>query len=176
MVTVRPGHQGRKWIAEIGRAELVAAGKPQVSAPQPDPDGASYHPVGRNGRDSYDVARPVGDNGAVPPGKRAGSKQKRTLRPALLGLALGVTFSVVAWGYLVYAAVDFGADARDGDTTSWWYLGLASAGAVACLFLGLILLTRISRALGITGTPPPKAPKPPPRDPDLPPGGRRAAR
>lgn len=115
----------------------------------------------------------------MPPGKRAGDRQKRTFRPALLALALGVTFAVVAWGYLVYAAVDFGSTARDGDTVAWWYLGLASAGAVACLFLGLILLTRIARGLGLAGSAPPRAPrtpKPPPRDPNLPPGGRRAAR
>lgn len=112
----------------------------------------------------------------MPPGKRAGDRQKRTFRPVLLVLALGVTFSVVAWGYLVYAAVDFGSSARDGDGVAWWYLALASAGAVACLFLGLILLTRIARALGLAATPEPRTPKPPPRDPNLPPGGRRASR
>ena len=112
----------------------------------------------------------------MPPGKRAGDRQRRTFSPVLLVLALGVTASVVAWGYLVYAAVDFGSSARGGDSVAWWYLALASAGAVACLFLGLILLNRIARAVGIIGTPPPRDPKPPPRDPNLPSGGHRAAR
>ena len=116
------------------------------------------------------------ENDAVPPGKRAGDRQRRTFSPVLLALALGVTGSFVAWGYLVYAAVDFGSSARNGDSTAWWYLALASAGAVACLFLALILLNRIAGALGITATPSPREPKAPPRDPNLPPGGRRAAR
>ena len=34
-----------------------------------------------------------------------GSRRKKILQPALLLLALAVTACVVAWGYLVYAAV-----------------------------------------------------------------------
>ncbi|GAA5145855.1 hypothetical protein GCM10023340_15860 [Nocardioides marinquilinus] len=106
-------------------------------------------------------------------GKRAGARPKRRLRPGLLVLALGVTAAVVAWGYLVLAAIDFGATARGGDDDAWWFLGLASLGAVACLFLALLLLARIARAIGLT--------RPPERDdaasstPSAP-GGRRAAR
>ena len=106
-------------------------------------------------------------------GKRAGAKPKRRVRPALLGLALGVTASVVAWGYLVWAAIDFGTSARAGDGVAWWLLVLAALGAVLCLFLGLVLLARISRELGITRPPPddPAAPTPPAA-----PGGRRVSR
>lgn len=86
-------------------------------------------------------------------GKRVGERRKRSFDPALLGLALGVTASLVAWGYLVVAAIDFGASARQGDGASWAYLALAALGAVACLFLALILLSRISRALGLTKPP-----------------------
>jgi uncharacterized membrane protein YhaH (DUF805 family) len=68
-------------------------------------------------------------------------------------LALGVTICVVAWGYLVYAAIDFGAEARGGDDRAWLFLGLASLGAVACLFVGLMLVARLLRALGITQPP-----------------------
>ncbi|WP_323792239.1 hypothetical protein [Nocardioides sp.] len=92
-------------------------------------------------------------------GKRVGTRPKRTLRPALLGLALAMTACVVAWGYLVMAAIDFGNVARSGDDAAWWLLALASIGAAACLFLGLILVSRISRALGLTSTPPPRAPR-----------------
>ncbi len=90
----------------------------------------------------------------------------------LFVLALGVTLAVVAWGYLVYAAIDFGTDARSGDQQAWWFLGFASVGAIACLFLGLVLISRITRALGITRAPE-KIPK---RDPNLPTGGHRASR
>ncbi|WP_340536801.1 hypothetical protein [Nocardioides sp. GXZ039] len=112
-------------------------------------------------------------------GKRAGARAKRRFRPALLALALGVTAAFVAWGYLVYAAIDFGTTARGGDDTAWWFLALAAAGAVACLFVALILLARIGRSIGLiaphepaeqpTGDPEASAP---PRGP----GGRRAAR
>lgn len=104
-------------------------------------------------------------------GKRAGSRRadrpRRTLQPRLLGLALAVTLAVVAWGYLVYAAIDFGTQARSGESAAWFFLALASLGAVACLFVGLMLIARLTRALGITSDP--AAPAPPP-------GGRRAAR
>ena len=100
----------------------------------------------------------------------------------LLLLALGVTASVVAWGYLVYAAIDFGSTARGGDRTAWWFLALASVGAVACLFVGLILVAQLLRRLGIT-KPPEKSvksekqePAPPPDKGPRPIGGRRAAR
>ena len=101
-------------------------------------------------------------------GKRAAPRSKRSVQPALLGLAVGVTLCVVAWGYLVKAAIDFGATARGGRSEAWWLLGLASLGAIACLFVGLMLVARITRRLGITNP-----------DPDKPAavsGGRRAAR
>ena len=53
-------------------------------------------------------------------GKRAGAKQKRGFRWGLLLLAIAITVCVVAWGYLVYAAVDFGGEARDGRDEAWW--------------------------------------------------------
>ena len=91
-------------------------------------------------------------------------------------LALGITFSIVAWGYLVYAAIDFGASARNGSSTAWGFLALASVGAVACLFFGLMLVAHLLRQLGITKSP--ERPDPEHDDPDQPRpiGGRRAAR
>ena len=61
-----------------------------------------------------------------------------------------MTAAVVAWGYLVKAAIDFGSTARGGDQDAWMFLAFASLGAVACLFVGLMLVARILRRLGIT--------------------------
>ncbi|GAA4698783.1 hypothetical protein GCM10023349_13760 [Nocardioides conyzicola] len=93
-------------------------------------------------------------------------------------LALGITLAVVAWGYLVYAAIDFGSTARGGDSQAWWFLAIASVGAVACLFFGLMLVARLLRQLGITRAPAPRESADSPVDPDAPRpiGGRRAAR
>lgn len=86
---------------------------------------------------------------------------------ALLLLALGITAAVVAWGYLVYLAIDFGGDARNGDRRSWALLALAALGAIACLFVGMVLVMRFVQRIRAVAAPPA-----PPR----PPGGRRAAR
>ncbi len=77
---------------------------------------------------------------------------------------------MVAWGYLVYAAIDFGTAARGGSSSAWMFMALACLGAIACLFTGLLLVARLMRALGITSPPEPadEAPRPV--------GGKRAAR
>ena len=80
-------------------------------------------------------------------GKRVGARRKRRFDAVLLLLALAVTVCVVAWGYLVKAAIDFGVSARGGESGAWLFLGLASLGAVACLFVGLILVARVLRRL-----------------------------
>lgn len=84
-----------------------------------------------------------------------------------------MTVCVIAWGYLVYAAIDFGTAARGGSGGSaWLFMGLASLGAIACLFVGLLLVARLMRALGITSPPPSSSTPSEPR----PVGGKRAAR
>ncbi|MCW2736374.1 hypothetical protein [Nocardioides sp.] len=108
-------------------------------------------------------------------GKRAGSRRgarpPRSLNKAALVLGVGITLCVIAWGYLVYAAIDFGTAARGGTASSAWaFMGLACLGAIACLFVGLLLVARLMRALGVT--PPPDSPSAEPR----PVGGKRAAR
>jgi uncharacterized BrkB/YihY/UPF0761 family membrane protein len=85
----------------------------------------------------------------------------------MLLLALGITAAVVAWGYLVYLAIDFGTDAREGDGGGWWLLGLSTIGAIACLFVAMMLSIRLFARVR-AGAPPPAPPRPP--------GGRRAAR
>jgi hypothetical protein len=109
-------------------------------------------------------------------GKRAGSRrgprQRGGINKAALVLAVGITLCVVAWGYLVYLAIDFGTSARSGQSGSWALLALAAIGAIACLFTGLLLAARLLRALGITSAPDEPSEPAPPRVQ----GGRRAAR
>ncbi|MEO7943547.1 MAG: hypothetical protein ABIR34_09120 [Marmoricola sp.] len=64
-------------------------------------------------------------------------------RRKILVLALFVTITLVAWGVLVYAAIDFGGEARSGEPTAWVFLTVATLGAAACLFVTLMLGTRI---------------------------------
>jgi hypothetical protein len=106
------------------------------------------------------------DSRHLPTVRRPGEKPRRQTAPLLL-LALGITATVVAWGYLVYLAIDFGTTARNGDSTAWWFLALATVGAIACLFVAMMLGTRLVNRIR-AGTPPTV---PPPT-----PGGRRAAR
>ncbi|WP_435771798.1 hypothetical protein [Nocardioides sp. SYSU DS0651] len=106
-------------------------------------------------------------------GKRAGDRPKRRFRADLLLLAVGITFAIVAWGYLVFAAIDFGATARhEGDKAAWGFLAVAALGAMLCLFLAFMLAVRFARAIGLAAAPEPK----PKRDPSTPKGGKRAAR
>ena len=86
-------------------------------------------------------------------------------RRRLAVLALGVTATLVAWGFLVWEAIDFGSRARDGDSLAWVFLGLATIGATACLLLTLVLATRVIATLRGDVQPRPVVP-----------GGRRRAR
>lgn len=106
-------------------------------------------------------------------GKRSGDRAKAKLRPDLLALAAGITFALVAWGYLVFSAIDFGASARhDGKGSAWLFLVIACIGAMFCMFLAFMLAVRLSRAVGWSEGPTPRVK----RDPSAPKGGKRAAR
>lgn len=98
-------------------------------------------------------------------GKRAGARKGAragvSLSPAILALAAGITLAVVAWGFLVFTAIRFGVSARDGDGGAWGWLAVATLGAMACLFVGMLLVTRLSRAVGITTPPKPTTPPTP---------------
>ena len=82
-------------------------------------------------------------------------------------LALGITATLVAWGFLVWAAIDFGRQARAGESPAWLFLALATIGATACLFLTLILGSKVLATLRGAAPPPPPAAVA---------GGHRAAR
>jgi protein-S-isoprenylcysteine O-methyltransferase Ste14 len=107
----------------------------------------------------------------VPVGKHSGTDATRPSyaapqppRRALMLLALLVLATLVAWGVLVYAAIDFGGDARTGESTAWVFLVLATVGAAACLFATLLLGARM---VSLVRQPP---------APVRPAGGHRAAR
>jgi hypothetical protein len=110
----------------------------------------------------------------VTPGKRAGSRRAERAAPTLnlsaLGHVAGITACVIAWGYLVFSAVEFGSSARTGNSAAWMMLTLAAVGAAACLFVGLMLALRLMVALGLSRHPDDSPPTTPPT------GGRRAAR
>lgn len=107
-------------------------------------------------------------------GKRAGSRRGAPASPkqnsTILTHAAGITACVIAWGYLVFSAVEFGSTAKNGNSLAWLLLTLAAIGAAASLFVGLMLALRLMSTLGLS------------RDDDdastspRPPGGRRAAR
>lgn len=69
--------------------------------------------------------------------------------PTLVLLVLGVALSVVAWVFLVRAAIDFGQTARGGQALAWAFAGGATVGAIGCLLLTFVLLARVGRVLGI---------------------------
>lgn len=76
-------------------------------------------------------------------GTRRGARPKQAIRPAAFVLALGVTCAVIAWGYLVYLAIMHGQAIRSGDGDAWLPAAASALGAVACLFVGFILVARL---------------------------------
>jgi hypothetical protein len=82
-------------------------------------------------------------------GARRGERPRRGFQPRLAGIAVASVVALGAWAFLVWAAIDFGRTARGGDSQAWWFLAIASLGAVVCLFLSLMLVTLLLRKLGI---------------------------
>jgi hypothetical protein len=126
-----------------------------------------------HGAAKWTTMRPVGKHSAPVEGRAERRRIARTAAPLrstrrLLLLALGVTTTLVAWGFLVWAAIDFGGQARSGATTAWAFLALATIGAAACLFITLILAGKVIDAF--------HSPLHPPTHTLVPPGGRRARR
>jgi len=73
------------------------------------------------------------------------------LRWALLSVA--TTCTAIAWGLLVVAAIDFGAKARGGEPGNWWFVALATIGAMACMFLSILLAIRLHSEIRGQGAP-----------------------
>jgi hypothetical protein len=66
----------------------------------------------------------------------------------------GSVVAALAWAGLVWSGIRFGQSARGGDGSAWFFMVVASLGAVACLFLALVLGVRAARMLGWSGTDP----------------------
>lgn len=82
-------------------------------------------------------------------GKRAAGKASVAIPRQVYLLGAGMIGCTVAWGALVWLAISFGSSARSGQSSAWAFLALAAVGAVACLFLGLMLGARLLEALGL---------------------------
>lgn len=81
----------------------------------------------------------------------------------LAALAVGATLNVVAWTYLVRAAIQFGVMARDGQERAWLFTATASLGAIVCLVLFMTLVGRALRTLGFISDYRPRRAAPPRR-------------
>jgi hypothetical protein len=98
------------------------------------------------------VGRHTGDEQATQPGVD---------RKRLFLSAAGLTATLIAWGLLVWLAIDFGTEARSGSPAAWLFVLVATAGATGALFLGLVVGHKALAAL--RGQPvdpkPPRAPR-----------------
>ncbi|MCW2857992.1 MAG: hypothetical protein JWR52_3607 [Marmoricola sp.] len=70
----------------------------------------------------------------------------------MLRLVAALAVTVLAWGLLVWQAIDFGSRGRAGEGLAWVFLVLATVGAAACLFTTMILGNKIFQLL--RGDPP----------------------
>ncbi len=85
---------------------------------------------------------------------------------------LFIAAALVAWGALVWFSIELGSRARGGEQRAWWLMGATSVGAVACLFVALMIGARTLRTLERSKNPVPathshaaprhEAPPPPP--------------
>ncbi len=62
--------------------------------------------------------------------------------------------ALVAWGALVWFAIELGSRARGGEQRAWWLMGAISVAAIACLFVALMIAARTLRTLQGTKTAP----------------------
>jgi len=76
-------------------------------------------------------------------GKHSGGTPVGPSSRALALNAGGAVLTAVAWALLVYYAIGFGPDAKAGELVSWLFLAVATLGAIACLFLALLLGARL---------------------------------
>lgn len=76
-------------------------------------------------------------------GKHAGGRIAAPPRRSLTLLTSGAAVTIVAWVVLVSYAIRFGSLARAGRSEAWALMAVATVGAICCLFLALVLGTRL---------------------------------
>jgi hypothetical protein len=128
--------------------------------------------MARVGRHSEPADTSGGDVGllAEEPAPVAPRPPRRTGRGRQVATyGLGTALTALAWCVLVYLAIQLGPDVKDGEPRAWVLMVVAAIGAMACLFLALILGGQLVAVLrGKVAAPP--------RTSRTPPGGRRAKR
>ncbi|MCY7396558.1 MAG: hypothetical protein LH468_10470 [Nocardioides sp.] len=87
-------------------------------------------------------------------GSRRAARQHRAFDARALAMTAGVLVAVLAWAVLVLAGIRFGQSARDGERAGWVFMLIAALGAVACLFVALILGSKVLRSLGVAARAP----------------------
>ncbi len=71
-------------------------------------------------------------------GKHSGGAPPPLPTGRLASYAAAVVAAALAWGVLVYYAIQLGPSAKAGELGAWLLLAVATLGAVGCLFLALI--------------------------------------
>jgi len=79
-------------------------------------------------------------------GKHTGVAAEPGKRGRAAGSIAGIVVTFAAWAALVYYAIHLGSQVRSGNGSAWALLVIAILGAVCCLFLALLLGTRIVEA------------------------------
>lgn len=129
-----------------GGAALTGRGDDHDAVLEGHQDAAGVTHVGSDPTHAHPPAA-LGEN--VPVGRHTGERAEdetpppRSPRRRIFVLSLLVTLTLIAWGVLVYAAIDFGREARSGEPDAWTFLAIAAVGAAACLFVTMILGTRL---------------------------------
>jgi hypothetical protein len=152
--TVRRARDLRNRIANINRVCFSAPTFPQVTAclatsKRRVAAGFRGLPRASAGLPAYRLHALWASARMTPVGKHSGAREEPAPLPRrrLFLLALGITLTLVAWGFLVWAAIDFGAQARSGDGPAWGFLAIATVGATACLLVTLVLVAKVLTAL-----------------------------
>jgi hypothetical protein len=102
---------------------------------------------GSDGRRGHDILCGVSNGG-----RRVNRDEPSRVGPSLpylVAMVLGAVLSALAWVFLVRSAIEFGRLARGGQNEAWLFTLAASAGAVVCALLVLVLVARVLRALGL---------------------------
>lgn len=103
---------------------------------------------GAGRRSESDPARRPSRGGARAARKHTRPREHSHVLTELTSLGVGAILTGLAWVFLVSAAIDFGAAARNGRSNAWVFSLGASVGAAVALVLMLALVGRGLRTFG----------------------------